>query len=418
MDSAAARRHSTKGEAKMKACTVAYTFYEADNRVRRYAEALAKRGDEVDAFALRREGQLSFEVIRGVRVHRIQKRRRNERGPISYLGKLLLFFFRSMWLLSIQSLRQRYDIIHVHSVPDFQVFATLIPRMMGTPVILDIHDIVPEFYASKFKVGDRSIIFRLLVVMERVSMAYSNFVIVSNHLWETKLTARSVPREKCTTIINYPDLSIFHMRPKPPASSGEFLMCYPGTLNRHQGLDVAIRAMSLLRDKAPNVKFLIIGDGPDREKLKTMVHQEQLEDRVAIQGFVPLETIAEIIATVSLGVVPKLKDSFGNEAFSTKIMEFMAMGVPVVASDTRIDQYYFNHDLVQFFESGSAKDLADKILDLVHDPAKRGRLCANAKAYIGQNNWDVRKREYLDLVDRLIMECVSAKRCAPAPPLS
>lgn len=394
----------------MKACAVAYTFYEADNRVRRYAEALAKRGDEVDAIALRREGQPCFEVIRGVRVHRIQKRLRNERGPVGYLGKLLLFFLRSMWLLSVQSLKQRYDVIHVHSVPDFQVFATLIPRIMGTPVILDIHDIVPEFYASKFKVDERSLIFRLLVVMERLSIAYSNFVIVSNHLWEKKLTERSVPHEKCTTIINYPDVSIFYRRPQTSNRKNEFLMCYPGTLNRHQGLQVAIRAMALLQHKAPNVKFLIIGDGPDREKLKTMVQQERLEDRVAIQGFVPLETIAETMAGVNLGVVPKLKDSFGNEAFSTKIMEFMAMGVPVVASDTRIDKYYFNDDLVQFFESGNAEDLADKILDLVNDSAKRSLLCANARAYIERNNWDVRKNEYLDLVDRLVMGHVSAKR--------
>lgn len=411
MESPTAPPRFVEGEAIMRACAVAYTFYEADNRVRRYAEALAKRGDEVDAIALRREGQPRFEVIRGVHVHRIQRRLRNERGPVGYLGKLLLFFVRSMWLLSVQSLKQRYDIIHVHSVPDFQVFATLIPRIMGTPVILDIHDIVPEFYASKFKVDERSLIFRLLVVMERMSMAYSNFVIVSNHLWETKLTERSVPQEKCTTIINYPDMSIFCRRPQTTTRKSGFLMCYPGTLNRHQGLEVAIRAMALLRHKAPNVRLLIIGDGPDREKLKTMVHQEQLEDRVAIQGFVPLEAIAETMAGVDLGVVPKLKDSFGNEAFSTKVMEFMAMGVPVVAADTRIDKFYFNDDLVQFFESGNAEDLADKVTDLVNDPAKRSALAANAKVYIERNNWDVRKNEYLDLVDRLVMGTVSAKRC-------
>jgi len=411
MGSPTARPHFVEGEAPMRACAVAYTFYEADNRVRRYAEALAKRGDEVDAIALRREGQPPFEVIRGVRVHRIQKRLRNEKGPVGYLGKLLLFFVRSMWLLSIQSLKQRYDIIHVHSVPDFQVFATLIPRIMGTPVILDIHDIVPEFYASKFNVDESSLIFRLLVLMERLSMAYSNFVIVSNHLWEAKLTKRSVPQDKCTTIINYPDVSIFYPRPQTPNRKSEFLMCYPGTLNRHQGLEVAIRAMALLQHKAPHVKFLIIGDGPDREKLKTLVHQEQLEHCVAIQGFVPLETIAETMAAVSLGVVPKLKDSFGNEAFSTKIMEFMAMGVPVVASDTRIDRYYFNDDLVQFFESGNASDLADKILALANDPAKRSLLCSNAKAYIERNTWDVRKKEYLDLVDRLVMGHATTKRC-------
>lgn len=380
---------------------VAYTFYEADNRVRRYAEALAKRGDVVDAIALRRDGQTPFEVIRGVRVHRIQKRLIDERGPFTYLRKLLMFFFRSAWMLTVRHLKEPYDIIHVHSVPDFEVFATLIPRLMGARVILDIHDIVPEFYASKFKVSERSFVFRWLLLVEKMSIAYSNHVIISNHLWYEKITQRSVRPEKCTTIINYPDLSIFASRGEKAQANGDFVMCYPGTLNWHQGLDLAIKAVALLRDKVPQLKFLIIGDGPDREKLKTMVREQHLENRVELRGFVPIEEVAGTMATINLGVVPKRKDSFGNEAFSTKIMEFMAMGVPVVASRTRIDQYYFNERLVQFFDSESVEDLAAKILELVRDAAKRSSLCTEATDFIRQNNWDVRKSEYLDVVDRL-----------------
>src|ERR1035437_9850307 len=164
----------------MRVCMVAYTFYETDNRVRRYAEALVKRGDQVDAIALARDGQPSFEIIQGVRVFRVQKRVIDETGPMSYLVKLLLFFFRSAWILTVKHLHEPYDIIHVHSVPDFEVFATLIPRLMGARVILDIHDIVPEFYSSKFKVAERSLIFRLLVLLEKLSTAYSNHVIISN----------------------------------------------------------------------------------------------------------------------------------------------------------------------------------------------------------------------------------------------
>jgi len=94
----------------MRACMLACTFYETDNRVRRYAEALVKRGDQVDAIALARGGQPSFEVIQGVRVFRIQKRVIDETGPVSYLIKLLLFFFRSAWLLDDQRL---VDFVHI-----------------------------------------------------------------------------------------------------------------------------------------------------------------------------------------------------------------------------------------------------------------------------------------------------------------
>lgn len=386
----------------MRVCMLAYTYYETDNRVRRYAEALARRGDRVDAVALARAGQPPYEVIQGVHVYRIQKRVINEKGPFSYLLKLMIFFFRSAWFLAIQHLREPYRLIHVHSVPDFEVFATIVPRLMGARIILDIHDIVPEFYASKFKVSERSLVFRLLVLMERLSIAYSDHVIIANHLWQQKLIRRSVRAEKCTAIINYPDPAIFSPRPAPPRPANEFVMCYPGTLSWHQGLDLAVEAMTLLRAKIPQLRLTLIGDGPERENLKRMIAERKLEDRISLTGLVPLEAVAATMAGVDLGVVPKRSDTFGNEAFSTKIMEFMAMGVPVLAARTRIDQYYFNDDLVQFFESGNAVDLAARIEELVNHPERRAQLKNACQAFIEHNNWDARKQEYLEIVDKLV----------------
>lgn len=386
----------------MKACMLAYTFYDADNRVRRYAEALVRRGDQVDAIALAREGQPAFEVIRGVRVYRIQKRTINETGPFSYLIKLLMFFLRSAWFLAIRAFREPYDLIHVHSVPDFEVFATIVPRLMGTRVILDIHDIVPEFYASKFKVSEESLIFRALLLVERLSIAYSNHVIIANHLWYDKLTRRSVAPDKCTAIINYPDPSIFSRRGGPARRGHEFVMCYPGTLSWHQGLDIAVEAMALLRDEVPELRLQLIGDGPERENLKRLIRERGLEDRISLTGLIPMEKVAEIMATIDLGVVPKRADSFGNEAFSTKIMEFMAMNVPVLASRTRVDEYYFHDGIVQFFESGNAQDLADNIRLLYVDSERCAELRSRSSAFIAQNSWDIRQHEYFGLIDKLV----------------
>lgn len=385
-----------------KICMVAYTFYETDNRVRRYAEALVKCGDSVDAFALRREGQKAFEIIRGVHVHRIQGRLRNEKRPISYFFKLVAFFFRSAWAMTIGHLRKPYDLIHVHSVPDVEVFATLIPKLLGAKVILDIHDIVPEFYASKFRVSESSAVFRMLVLTERLSSGYADHVIIANHLWHKKITGRSVRPAKCTALINYPDLSIFSNRNGSRSADGQFVICYPGTLNWHQGLDLAIEAVALLRDRAPNLRFRIVGDGPERESLRALIAKHRLEDRVSMEGSVPLEQVAEIMSSTDLGVVPKRGNSFGNEAFSTKIMEFMAMSVPVVAARTRIDEYYFDGNLVQFFEPGNSEDLAGRIYEMLSDRDRRAELIRNCSAFIAENSWDVRKQEYLTLVDNLV----------------
>jgi hypothetical protein len=175
-------------------CMLAYTFYESDNRVRRYAETLARQGCQVDAIALRKDGQPRYGSLNGVRICRIQNRVRNEKSKFSYLYRLLLFFINSALFISRQHMQRRYDLIHVHSIPDFEVFATFFAKMTGARIILDIHDIVPEFYASKFKVGKGSTVFKSLALIEKASIAFSDHVIIANHIWEKTLTARSVKK--------------------------------------------------------------------------------------------------------------------------------------------------------------------------------------------------------------------------------
>jgi glycosyltransferase involved in cell wall biosynthesis len=115
-----------------------------------------------------------------------------------------------------------------------------------------------------------------------------------------------------------------------------------------------------------------------------------------------MRRIAEVVANADLGVVPKRADSFGNEAFSTKIMEYMAEGVPVIVSKTKVDRYYFNDSIVRFFDSGDENGLAAAMLELMRDQQLRARFAQNAREYVALNSWDVKKHEYLHLVDSLI----------------
>ena len=117
---------------------------------------------------------------------------------------------------------------------------------------------------------------------------------------------------------------------------------------------------------------------------------------------VSVREIAAIMADADLGVVPKRADSFGNEAYSTKIMEFMAVGVPVVAANTKIDRHYFNGDVVRFFESGDVDSLAREMSDLLRNPESRQQMVARASQYAASHCWERRKVDYLTLVDHLL----------------
>ncbi|HUN55341.1 MAG TPA: glycosyltransferase [Smithella sp.] len=383
-------------------CMLAYSFYESDNRIMRYADALAQRGDTVDVIALRDKNSLKYEKLKNVNVYRIQKRIINEKGKISYLSKLMIFLLRSSIFLTRKHLQYPYDVIHVHSVPDFEVFAALLPKMQGTGIILDIHDIVPEFYASKFSNGKDSFFFKALIKTEQISIKFSDHVIISNHLWYKTLINRSVDESKCTTIMNYPDESVFYMRSRIRKDK-KFIMLYPGTLGWHQGMDIAVKAFAKIKDRAPEAEFHIYGSGTETNNLKKMIRELNLTDRVFIKDPMPLEQIAEVMANADLGVIPKRNDSFGGEAFSTKTLEFMSLGIPIVISGTKIDKYYFNDSVVKFFKPDDVDDLSECMLTMVQNQALRNTLRENALRFVEDYHWSKKKHEYFELVDSLIM---------------
>jgi glycosyltransferase involved in cell wall biosynthesis len=386
----------------MKVCMVAYAFYEQDNRVRRYAEALAKRGDFVEAVSLRREGLPAYEVISGVHVHRIQPRLINEKGKFTHVSRLMQFFFRSMAFLTKSHLKEKYDLIHVHSVPDFEVFAALFAKLGGARVILDIHDIMPEFYVSKFNSTRDSLAFKIILAIERVSTRFADHVIAANHIWGDRLVTRSVPDSKCTTFLNYPDSALFQRKSGVQRSDGKFIMLYPGTLNYHQGLDLAVRAFSRVKDQIPEAEFHIYGSGEQLEYLRSLISELHLEDRVFLMGIVPLDQISKVIANSDLGVVPKRSNAFGDEAFSTKTLEFMTVGVPLIVPNTTIDSYYFDDSLVTFFKANDETSLADAMLRMVRNPELRREQTENSLEFVKKFTWDANRAGYLDLVDFLV----------------
>jgi glycosyltransferase involved in cell wall biosynthesis len=385
----------------LRVCMLSYSFYEIDARVTRYAETLVRRGDQVDVIAIGREGSEDYSLINGVHVYRIQHRERDERGKMVYLSRILKFLFRSSAFLNSQHKKNPYDLIHIHSVPDFEVFAAWLPKLKGARLILDIHDIVPELYAAKFGTSPDSIFYKFLLMAEKLSASFSDHVIISNHIWGEKVR-RSVRNGKCTVILNYPDEHIYFQRPRR-RSDGRFIMVYPGTLNWHQGLDIAVRAVAKVKNTAlPVVELHIYGGGDSRESLRDLAQELGVSDRIIIHDPRPKEEIAAVMAEADLGIVPKRDDDFGGEAFSTKTLEFMSLGVPLLLAATKIDRYYFNDSVVQFFEPENVDDLAAKIMELASHPEERQTLAARALEFVELYKWENNKHLYLDLVDSLV----------------
>jgi glycosyltransferase involved in cell wall biosynthesis len=383
---------------------LAYSYFTSDNRIRRYAETLVRRGDEVKVFCLGPEEHVrsgQWQTLNGVQFLRLQSRANRESGKWLPAWRLTSFFFKALAQLGPRQFPHGCDLLHVHNIPDFLVFAGFRLKLRGTKIILDIHDIVPELYESKFvKGGGSSLFANGLRHIEKWSCRFADHVIIANHIWKNTLTVRAVPVSRLTALVNNVDLDLFSKRIRTRADD-RVILIYPGTLNHHQGLDIAVTAMADLSPDFPNIEFHIYGRGPSVPDLLKLSRDLDLGEKVRIFDSVPLDRIPDLMANADIGIVPKRADGFGDQAYSTKIMEFMSQGLPVVLSRTRIDSLYFNDSVAAFFESGNPEDLARAIRAVLIDPEYRTRLSIQGYAYAQANSWETMKGVYLDIVDRL-----------------
>jgi glycosyltransferase involved in cell wall biosynthesis len=384
-------------------CMLAYSHYESDSRIVRYAKTLAQRGDHVDVVAYGGESDaLGKKDVDGVRLYKIQRRFKLEgKGPLAHLLPLLRFFVAAGVFITRKHLHSRYDLIHVHNIPEWLVFAVSLPKLFGARILLDIHDLVPELFGAKFKTSDHPFLIRILRAIERCSCQFADHVIISNDLWKERLIRRSVVDSKCSVFFNNIDPNLFYQR-KRTRQDERKIVIFPGSLQWHQGVDIAVKAFPRVLETCPTAEFHIYGEGGVINELKDLVRQLGLEKKVLFCAPVTVDRIPQILADSDAGVVPKRNDSFGNEAYSTKIMEFMSQGIPVAISRTAIDTFYFDDSEVRFCESGNPESFAAGIIDVLTNESLRQRLVRNALDYVARNHWGSRRQDYLDLVDRLI----------------
>ena len=137
----------------IKTATVAFTHYASDGRVRRMAEALAERGDDVTAITLREENEPRRYELAGVKVRTVNLKQHRGSNQVLYIAQYVIFLLIAALLLTVSHMRRRFDVVHINNMPDFMVFAALPVKVLGAKVILDIHDPMPELFESKFGFG-------------------------------------------------------------------------------------------------------------------------------------------------------------------------------------------------------------------------------------------------------------------------
>lgn len=375
-----------------------------ETRVQREAQALVDRGFCVDVICLRQGDEPALGHFAGATVYRLPVRRDKRRGVTAQLLEYMTFLVLAFFKLTALHLRQRYRVVQVHNLPDFLVFAALVPKLTGSRVILDLHDLMPEFFAARFKAERTSLPMRLVLLQERLSCRFADHVITVSEHWRRTLIERGVPASKCSVLMNVADPRIFirqrEVGGRAPAPD-RLRLIYHGTITYRYGLDLLLEAVSLARSEVPALEVQIIGAGEYVSTLRQLVWDLGLGDHVCIGETVPAEELPSLIMAADIGVVPYRSDVFTDELLPTKLMEYAAMGVPALTARTTAIASCFDESMVQFFTPGDARELASCIVALHRDRARLARLGVNIQKFNERYNWTSLSGEYARLVATL-----------------
>jgi glycosyltransferase involved in cell wall biosynthesis len=386
---------------------IVHSHYEEDPRVRREAESLVAAGRPVLVVGLRLPGQAETGELAGVRIRRLDVQRHQGAGIGVYLREYLEFFARSGWTAVRLHRRERFALVQVHSLPDFLAFAALPLRLAGVPLILDLHEAMPEFFRSRFPGASNRLTHAVLLLQERLSIAISSVTLSVNTAMRDRLIRLGVSPAKLAVVINSPSLARFDAAAHPRRTfreDGSLRLIYTGGLTPTYEVDLAVRAVASIARARPDLdaRLEIYGRGDTEASLRSLADELGIGERVTLHGRIPIDDVPAAVARADIGLAPTGRDPFTDLTLSGKIYEYAAMGKPVVASALPMVLATFPAGTVATYPSGDEDAMAGAILGFADDPVAREASVARTGSLVRDAAWDVEATRYVVIVERLI----------------
>ena len=383
---------------------IAYTSYISDARIRREAETLASRAENKVTLFAPKEGKKARTYDQGgvtVRESRLPKYQGD--SFTIYLLSYCVFTILSFWLSLTQVVRGKLDVVHAHNMPNFLIFGAMPVKLGGGKIVLDVHDTMLETYASKFKEDKNTLLRRILKIEESVCTWLADAVIAVNEPQAEVLVGRGVPRNKITVSMNVPDDSLFdyEFQVSDRESGNPYRTVYHGTVAQRHGVDQAIEAVARLRERIPGIELNILGDGDYMEECKLLVKELDAADYVHFSGMFTLEDMIVVLEKMDLEIVTNRRNPASDLMLPVKLMESVALGLPVVTARLRTIEYYFSDDMVYFFEPEVLDSLVETIFEAYSDQEASRAKARNAKRFLDKYGWNIHKQDLFDLYERL-----------------
>jgi glycosyltransferase involved in cell wall biosynthesis len=319
-------------------------------------------------------------------------------------------FFNPLWLLLIFNAVKKYkiDYIHVHDLPLAQS-ALWIGRIKKKPVVYDMHENYPAVMKLWLKDSKLNWILKnpfLAAILDRHCLKKATKLIAVVEERKTDLVNSGIASQKIHVVSNTIQLTRFQAFDLDQTIINKYLanltLVYIGFLGSDRGLDTAISGVSLLLDKLPSIKMVLVGDGKEKEKLKSLVNKKNIKEYVEFIPWIDFSIVPSYIAAASICIDPRPASLANDTTISHKIFQYMAMGKPLLVSDTRpFARIVSESNCGEIFKSNSAESFAEGILRIRGSKTSYGEN--GIKAIQEKYNWDQSGKVLLTLYDELKM---------------
>jgi glycosyltransferase involved in cell wall biosynthesis len=374
-----------------------------DTRVWKEASSLHANGYEVTVLCPRGKGyERNHEVIDGVHIYRhpLPTEGNSALGYAWEYGWALFWELLYSWWIY---LRRGFHVIQACNPPD-NIFLVALPfKVFGVKYIFDFHDANPELYLAKYERKGR--LYDALVWFEKMTFRFSDVVIATNNSYrEIAITRGGLHPDDVFIVRNGPNLKTFRaVAPNPALKYGkDYLVGYVGTMSIQEGLDILLdAALDIKNSGRRDIHFTCVGGGPSLAELRKMVETKDLQDTVNFTGRIPDERLMEILSTADVCVNPDKPCEMNSISTMIKIMEYMALGKPIVQFDMKEGKFSAMDASVYADNKGGAEDFAAKILLLLGDAAARERMGEFGRRRVQEElAWDYSVKNLLAAYDR------------------
>lgn len=381
---------------------VHYSDFVVDSRIQRQARALAERGDRVDCVCLNADEEIR---VGSGQINLHQAAAEKPRGGArAYLSGNARFLAGAARKVSALDREEPFDLIEIHNMPDALVFAAWRPKLRGTPIVLNFHDTFPELFATLFDRSPHHPLVRLVRAEEKVSAALADGHVFVTREARDLLAERGIAAARSQVVMNTPDERVFGERraPAPPPSDGELQVVYHGGLADRFGVQTLVQAVGMLRQRGAEVRLEVLGsDAEAAARLAAFAAEVAPEGVHVAPRPTPVEQIPGRLEEADLGVVPTLRDDFTELLLPVKLLEYVHMGLPVVASRLPVIERYFGDDVL-LAEPGDARSFAAAIEGIRHAPDSALERAEGASERLTRIEWRRQREGYLALVDGLV----------------